>query len=77
MKDQSDSAVLGGSSVGLRPGPNDRHVMRLVVLALLLIAIGVVIGRVFRSVAKSAYRQEPCEVNLNLAQVESLKRGIA
>lgn len=77
MTDHDDSSVLGGGSFGLLPGPKDQQVLRLLVLALLLIAIGVLIGRVFRSVARSSYRQEPFEVNLNLAQVECLKRGIS
>ncbi len=49
------------------PGPRDRQVLQLLVLALILIAVGVVIGKVIRGVARRAYHPESFEVNLNLA----------
>jgi hypothetical protein len=48
-------------------GTNDGRFLRLVVLALILIAIGVMIGRIFRSIAKHSYHRPVVEVNLNLA----------
>ncbi|MEY4700507.1 MAG: hypothetical protein RL326_694 [Pseudomonadota bacterium] len=67
MTDRDDSALTTGTSPRVTPGPRDRQVLQLLVLALLLIAVGVVIGRLFRSVTKGAYRPERFEVNLNLA----------
>ena len=61
-----DSERSGGSERA-KPGPRDRQLLQILVLALILIAVGVVIGRIFRSVAKRSYRPESIEVNLNLA----------
>jgi len=64
--------VLPDSEQGTRraratSGPRDRELLQLLVLALILIAVGVVVGRIFRSVAKRSYRPQPFEVNFNLA----------
>jgi hypothetical protein len=67
MTDPDDSVVRRSPPLRPRPGPRDRQVLQLLVLALLLIAVGVVIGRLFRSVAKGTYHPERLEVNLNLA----------
>ena len=67
MRAPSDSAPEGDSKPRTRPGPRDRQVLQLLVLALLLIAVGVVIGKVFKSVVTRAYRPQSLEVNLNLA----------
>lgn len=67
MRENGSAAPVGGVSTGTKPGPRDRQVLQLLVLALLLIAVGVVIGKVFKSVARRAYRPESLEINLNVA----------
>ena len=67
MKGTKDTAPIVGGFSRTKPGPRDRQILQLLVLSLLLIAVGVVIGKVFKSVAKRAYRSEAIELNLNLA----------
>ena len=52
-----------------RPSSGREHTfVRILVAALLLISLGVVIGKVFRAVSVRAYRPEVFELNLNVAQ---------
>jgi hypothetical protein len=61
------NSELGSERARGSPRSRDRQFVQLILLALVLIAVGVVIGRIFRSVAKHSYRPEPFEVNFNLA----------
>jgi len=58
---------LGSERARGSPRSPDRQFLQLLILALILIAVGVVIGRIFRGVAAHSYRPEPFEVNFNLA----------
>lgn len=46
----------------------EHTVARWLVTALMLVSLGVAIGRVFKAVSARAYRPETLELNLNLAQ---------